>query len=50
VLREFFRARQTYITPAQDILIIPRTGADALGFAQVAEELGRVLSIDGKAT
>ena len=50
VLREFFRARQTYITPAQDILIIPRMGADTLGFAQVAEELGRVLSIDGKAT
>ncbi|MBI3300547.1 MAG: ribonuclease P protein component [Deltaproteobacteria bacterium] len=50
VLREFFRTHQAYIAPAQDILIIPRTGANALRFAQVAEELGRALSIAGNAT
>lgn len=50
MLREFFRVHQTAIAPAQDILIIPRAGADTLGFSQVAEELGRALSIAGKAT
>ena len=50
MLREFFRAHQTAIAPAQDILIIPRAGADTLGFSQVAEELRRALSIAGKAT
>lgn len=50
VLREFFRTRQEFIVPAQDILIIPKAGADTLEFAQVAEELGRALSIAGNAT
>ena len=48
VLREFFRTRQAYITPAQDILIIPKGGADALHFIQVAEELERILFFAGK--
>jgi len=43
ILREFFRTRQARITPAQSILIIPKVGADTLDFAQVAEELERVL-------
>jgi ribonuclease P protein component len=50
VLREFFRTRQVYITPAQNILIIPKVGADALEFIQVAEELERILFIAGKGT
>ncbi len=50
VLREFFRTRQVYITPAQNILIIPKVGADALEFIQVAEELERTLFIAGKGT
>lgn len=49
LLREFFRTRQADIVPAQDIVIIPQTGAETLGFAQVAEELGRILSIAEKA-
>lgn len=50
VLREFFRTRQTYITLAQNILIIPKVGADALEFIQVAEELERTLCIAGQGT
>ena len=50
VLREFFRTRQVYITPAQNILIIPKVGADALEFIQVAEELERILFIAEKGT
>jgi ribonuclease P protein component len=45
ILREFFRVRQRAITPAQDILVIPRAGAEQLTAAQVAEELGRALSL-----
>ncbi|HJY80095.1 MAG TPA: ribonuclease P protein component [Candidatus Binatia bacterium] len=48
ILREFFRTRQAYITPAQNILIIPKVGANALDFTQVAEELERILFIAGK--
>jgi len=43
ILREFFRTRQARITPAQNVLIIPKVGADTLDFAQVVEELERVL-------
>jgi ribonuclease P protein component len=45
ILREFFRSRQNAIIPAQDILIIPRAGAELLTSTQVAEELRRALSI-----
>jgi ribonuclease P protein component len=50
ILREFFRVRQEHITPAQNILIIPRAGAEKLEFAQIIEELERALSIAGTAT
>ena len=50
LLREFFRTHQARITPAQDILIIPRAGAEKLEFIQVVEELGRALAIAGNAT
>src|SRR5262245_4078941 len=43
VVREFFRTRRAQITPAQNILIIPKVGAHALTAAQVAEELERTL-------
>jgi ribonuclease P protein component len=39
MLREFFRTHQAEISPAQDILVIPKAGADTLSFMQVAEEL-----------
>jgi len=39
MLREFFRTHQAGISPAQDILVIPKAGADTLSFMQVAEEL-----------
>ena len=48
VLREFFRMHQAQITPAQNILIIPKVGAHALDFTQVAEELERILLSAGK--
>lgn len=48
-LREFFRVAQAHLVPALDMVIIPQTGAETLGCVQVAEELGRVLSLDGKA-
>jgi len=50
ILREFFRAHQAYITPAQNILIIPKIGADALESIQVAVELERAIFIAGKGT
>jgi ribonuclease P protein component len=50
ILREFFRTQQAYIIPAQDVLIIPKRGADALSSIQVAEELERTLFFAGKGT
>ena len=50
ILREFFRTRQAHITPARDILIIPKTGADTLSSIQMAEELERTLFFAGKET
>jgi len=50
ILREFFRTRQADVTPARDILIIPKVGANALNFAQVAAELERTLFFVGKGT
>lgn len=46
LLREFFRTRRAAITPAYDIVIIPRAGAHTLPFAHIAEELGKALSLD----
>jgi ribonuclease P protein component len=48
VLREIFRTHRAQITPAQNILIIPKVGAHALSFTQVAEELERILLSAGK--
>lgn len=45
LLREFFRARKAQIAPAQDIVIIPRIGAHTLTLTQIAEELGKALSL-----
>lgn len=47
-LREFFRVAHTHIVPALDMVIIPQAGADTLEWAQITEELGRVLSLGGK--
>jgi ribonuclease P protein component len=44
MLREFFRASKEKITPAQDVLIIPRAGSYRLTLDQVARELGKALS------
>ena len=40
-LREFFRVRQTRISPPRDILIIPKSRAQELTFAQLVTELER---------
>lgn len=45
LLREFFRTHQSFITPACDIVVIPRAGAEQLTLAQITEELGKALSI-----
>jgi len=50
MLREFFRIHQAEISPAQDILIIPKVGADTLSLRQVTEELERALFFAGKKT
>jgi ribonuclease P protein component len=49
MLREFFRRYQVDIVPAQDIVIIPKAGAETLSFFQMAAELGRVLFLARKA-
>jgi ribonuclease P protein component len=49
MLREFFRRYQVDIVPAQDIVIIPKAGAETLSFSHMVEELGRELFIARKA-
>jgi ribonuclease P protein component len=49
MLREFFRRYQVDIAPAQDIVIIPKTGAETISFSHLVEELGRELFIARKA-
>ena len=44
-LREFFRVRQARISPTRDILIIPKSRAKELSFAQIVTELEKVLPI-----
>jgi len=44
LLREFFRTSKEQIAPGQDILIIPRAGAERLTLGQITEELGKALS------
>lgn len=45
-LREFFRIRQAYVPPARDILIIPKSQAKTLSFAQLSAELDRVVPLE----
>ena len=45
LLREFFRTHQALISPACDIVVIPRSGAEQLTLGQITEELGKALSI-----
>ncbi len=45
LVREFFRLHREKMPPAHDILIIPKAGAEKLGYAQVAKELERALHI-----
>ncbi len=46
LLREVFRARRGDITPASDIVVIAKPGADTLTYAQAATELARALGLD----
>lgn len=48
LVREFFRNHQSALVPAQDILVIPRAGAEALTSAQVGEELRKALSLGAR--
>lgn len=45
LLREFFRTHQSLITPACDIVVIPRAGAEQLTLAQIIEELRKAFPI-----
>lgn len=49
LLREFFRTCQALITPAQNVLIIPRAGAHMLALSLITEELGKALSLEESA-
>lgn len=49
-LREFFRLHQADFVPAQNVLIIPKTGAGTLSFHRMTQELGRALSLAEKNT
>ena len=44
-LREFFRLHRVDITPARDVLVIPRAGAAALSCDQMTRELREALSL-----
>ncbi|MCS6927512.1 MAG: ribonuclease P protein component [Candidatus Binatia bacterium] len=48
LVREFFRSHQSALVPAQDILVIPRAGAEGLTSAQVGEELRKALSLGAR--
>jgi ribonuclease P protein component len=50
LLREFFRTHQTKISPAQDVLIIPRAGAHTLKLTEITKELGKALALAESAT
>jgi len=45
MLREFFRVRQARISPVRDILVIPKSAAKELSFAQIVKELEKVLPL-----
>ena len=47
-LREFFRLHQADLTPAQNVLIIPKSGAGTLSFHQITQELEKALSLAEK--
>jgi len=49
MIREVFRTSEHDVAAAQDILVIARTGASELQYAQVASELGRVFRSPGSA-
>lgn len=45
MLREFFRVRQARISPVRDILVIPKSAAKELSFAQIVKELEKILPL-----
>lgn len=49
MVREVFRTSEHNVATAQDVLVIARTGASKLKYAQVASELGRVFRSSGNA-
>ena len=49
IIREIFRTNRRDVTPAQDVLVIARTNAQKLNYAQVASELERVFRSSGSA-
>jgi ribonuclease P protein component len=44
LVREFFRRQKNRMTQSSDIVVIAKQGADRLSLAEVANELGRVLT------
>lgn len=47
MIREVFRTSQRHPSPAQDFLVIARSGANRLEYKQVASELGGVFQSSG---
>lgn len=47
MIREIFRKSRRDVAAAQDVLVIARTSANKLDYAQVAAELGRVFQTAG---
>jgi ribonuclease P protein component len=47
LLREFFRRHKSKLPP-RDLVIMAKSGANALSYHQVQEELGRLLGSRGK--
>jgi len=45
LVREFFRRRRLELTPPRDVLVIARPGAAAVRYADVEEQLTRVLRL-----
>ena len=49
LVREFFRRHRVELSPPRDVLVIARSGAASICYADVEHELSRALRLDGRA-
>ena len=45
LIREVFRRRMALVNPPSDVVVIAKSGADRLSYAQVASQLERALNL-----